>query len=128
MMKKVLVAVEDTSLFGLLDYKLTKCGYEVTGAPDGPRALELLRESHFDIMLLDLMLPKVDGFQLLRELSDDVELRPAATIILSTRVSEEDILRSFELGAVDYVAKPFSLNVLVARMEIALRSKTATAA
>jgi DNA-binding response OmpR family regulator len=127
-MNNVLIAVEDTSLFGLLDYKLTKCGYSVTGAHDGPRALELLKELRFDVLLLDLMLPKVDGFQLLREMADDEALRPRVTIILSARQAEEDLLRAFELGAVDYITKPFSLNVLVARLEVALQQKAATAA
>jgi two-component system phosphate regulon response regulator PhoB len=123
-MTTILVAVEDASLFGLLEYKLSKEGFNVVGVPDGVAAQAKLAEASFDVLLLDLMIPKVDGFQILRGMIENPETRPLATIILSARSEEEDVLRAFDLGAVDYIVKPFSLNVLVARINIALNFKS----
>jgi len=123
-MSRILIAIEDASLFGLIQYKLSKSGYDVTGAFDGVQALNLLTSEKFDALLLDLMLPKTDGYQILRELQDGQANRPRVIMIVSTRGEEEDVLRAFEFGAVDYIAKPFSLNVLAARLEIALRFKS----
>lgn len=123
-MARILIAIEDASLFGLIQYKLSKSGYDVTGAFDGVQALNLLQSETYDALLLDLMLPKTDGYQIMRELQDGRANRPRVIIIVTTRGEEEDILRAFEFGAVDYVAKPFSLNVLAARLEIALRYKS----
>lgn len=126
-MARILIAIEDAALFGLIDYKLSKNGHDIAGASDGVQALNLLRQEHYDVLLLDIMLPKTDGFQILREIKDGSTQKPSATMILTTRGEEEDILRAFELGAVDYVTKPFSLNVLAARIDIALQHKSSQA-
>lgn len=120
-MAHVLVIDDDETLCGLLDYKLKKEGYQVTLGLDGHEALELLNGPPVDVMVLDIMMPKMDGYRLLRQLHENGHAKPGATIVLSARGEEEDILKAFELGAVDYVTKPFSINVLIARIGIALK-------
>jgi len=122
-MAHVLVIDDDKTLCGLLDYKLKKEGYQVTLGQNGHDALELLKGSPVDVMVLDIMMPKMDGYHLLRELHSNGHPKPGATIVLSARGEEQDILKAFNLGAVDFVTKPFSINVLVARIKIALKHK-----
>lgn len=124
-MPHVLVIDDDETLCGLLEYKLKKEGYEVSLGLDGHQARELLKNRPVDVLVLDIMMPKMDGFHLLRELMDDKSITPRATVVLSARGEEEDILKAFELGAVDYVTKPFSINVLIKRIGIALKHKVA---
>lgn len=123
-MPRVLVVDDDSALCGLIEYKLKQKGYEVVLAGDGQQALEQMNSHKYDILVLDIMMPKIDGFYLLREIQKSKTKAPRATIVLSARREEEDILKAFELGAVDYVAKPFSLNVLIARIDLALKYKT----
>ena len=122
-MPQILVIDDDEALCGLIEYKLKQKGHNVTVGYDGQEALELLKEKKYDILVLDIMMPKIDGFYLLREIRKSGSAAPKATIVLSARHEEEDMLKAFELGAVDYISKPFSLNVLVARIDIALKHK-----
>ena len=124
-MPRVLVVDDDEALCGLIEYKLKQKGYEVVISTDGQDALDKLNGGKFDALVLDIMMPKVDGFYLLREIQKSSTNKPRATLVLSARKEEEDILKAFELGAVDYIAKPFSLNVLIARIDIALKFKAA---
>ena len=119
-MQSVLVVMDDPLLAGLIDYKLSKSGYAVRSAEDGAQASNLLTRESFDALLLDVMIPKLDGFRLLHELRKPGRRAPRAILVLTARAGEDDMLRAFELGAVDYIVKPFSLNVLVKRIEIAL--------
>jgi len=119
----VLVVDDDSTLCGLLEYKLKRKGFRVTLSGDGQAAMEELQQNKVDALLLDIMMPRMDGFHLLRVLQESPEIAPQAIIILSARGDEEDILKAFELGAIDYVTKPFSVNVLIARIEIALEFK-----
>jgi DNA-binding response OmpR family regulator len=112
--------MDDPLLAGLIEYKLRKSGYTVQKAEDGQQASDLLTRESFDALLLDVMIPKLDGFRLLHELRKPGRRAPRAILVLTARAGEDDMLRAFELGAVDYVVKPFSLNVLVKRIEIAL--------
>jgi two-component system response regulator VicR len=114
--------MDEDVLYGLVEYKLKKSGYDVTRASDGKQTLELLRAETFDALLLDVMLQKVDGFTVLRELRKEGTAIPGATIVLSARADEQDVLSAFELGAVDYMSKPFSLNILAERLRLAMRA------
>lgn len=114
-------------LVGLIEYKLQKHGFTVYKAEDGQDALDLLGAERFDVLLLDVMIPKLDGYYVMQELRRNKQNLPKVIIVLSARSAEEDILRAFELGAVDYLTKPFSLNVLVQRINIALKHKVAPA-
>ena len=122
-MPRVLVVDDDKTLCGLIEYKLRKKGYDVSIALDGHEAKSVLESERFDALVLDIMMPRMDGFHLLRMLQGSKEMAPRATLVLSARNEEDDILRAFELGAVDYVTKPFSIDVLVARIGVALEHK-----
>ena len=118
-----LIVDDDEVLRNILAYKLERRGFQVLHAEDGPAALAALEARRIDVMVLDIMMPKMDGFYLLRKAQESDDLAPRTTVVLSARGEEEDILKSFELGAVDYVTKPFSMNVLIARIEVALKHK-----
>jgi two-component system phosphate regulon response regulator PhoB len=120
--QRVVIVDDDEALSSVLAYKLRKTGFDVNTISDGMSGIEYLRTNTPDILLLDVMMHKVDGFQVLRSLQQS-ERRMPPVIVMSARSGEEDVLKAFQLGAIDYVTKPFSLNVLVARMRIALGMK-----
>jgi two-component system response regulator VicR len=117
-MKKVLVVDDEKPISDIIKFNLTKEGYEVFVAFDGEEALERFAEVSPDIILLDLMLPKMDGLEVCREIrkSSDVPI-----IMLTAKDSEIDKVLGLELGADDYVTKPFSNRELVARVKANLR-------
>jgi DNA-binding response OmpR family regulator len=117
--KEVLVVEDDPSITLGLRINLEAEGYRVRTAEDGERALSLVREAEPDLMILDVMLPKVNGFEVLQTLRRDGHTMPI--IVLSARTGEIDKVTGLELGAEDYVAKPFSLAELLARVRAALR-------
>lgn len=101
----------------IIDYFGEK-GFEVTGARDGAEALQKLEEAEFDIVLLDIMMPELDGFSVCRRVRKTSEV---PIIFLTARSDEEDKLFGYELGADDYVTKPFSLAVLCAKAQSLIR-------
>lgn len=117
--KRVLVVEDDPSITLGLRINLENEGYEVATAEDGEQGLELARTGRPDLIILDVMLPKLNGFEVLNRLRRDGFLMPI--IILSARTGEIDKVTGLELGAEDYVAKPFSLAELLARVRAALR-------
>jgi DNA-binding response OmpR family regulator len=120
---RILVAEDDEHVNELLVYRLETAGFDVTAVDDGAACLEHVRaaEPTPDAILLDLMLPEYDGFDVLRRLDErDLDSNPAV-IVVSGRGLEDDVVRGFELGADDYVTKPFSLSEIVARLRRALR-------
>ena len=121
MTQKILVVEdEETLAFGLRD-ALVHSGYTVEVAHDGRDAMDVLRRDSFDLVVLDLMLPGMNGLDILRTLRD--ESRDVRVIILSALADEKDVLTGFELGADDYVPKPFSPRELVARVEAQFRRR-----
>jgi two-component system phosphate regulon response regulator PhoB len=124
---KVLIVDDDEALCSLLNYKFSKRGFEIVRAFDGMKALEYIGKVRFDLMILDLMMPKLDGSQLLRRINEGEGLRPRAVIILSARGDEDVVVEAFNLGAIDYVTKPFSMDVLMARVDVALKFKSSSA-
>jgi DNA-binding response OmpR family regulator len=123
-MSRVLVIEDDRHLSAGLRANLEVEGYEVLVAEDGERGLETFRESMADVVILDLMLPGIDGFEvlrLLRQKSPDVPV-----LILSARAEEVDKVRGFRRGADDYITKPFSLMELIVRVEALLRRSGGT--
>ncbi len=117
--KRVLVVEDDPSIAIGLRINLESEGYEVHVADDGERGLELARSLAPDIMVLDVMLPKRNGLEVLHQLRSEGQNMPI--IILSAKAGEMDKVAGLELGAEDYVAKPFSLAELLARVRGALR-------
>jgi DNA-binding response OmpR family regulator len=123
MTQRILVVDDESAVTDLLAYNLRKAHYEVLVAADGRQALELEREASPDLILLDLMLPEVDGLDVCRELRKT----SSVPIIMITALGEEtDRVVGLELGADDYVTKPFSVRELMARIKAVLR-RTQTA-
>jgi len=115
---RILVVDDETAVTDLLAYNLRKAGYETLLAADGREALRLARQSNPDLILLDLMLPEVDGLDVCRELRKTSEV---PVIMLTARGEEIDRVVGLELGADDYICKPFSMRELLARIKAVLR-------
>jgi two-component system phosphate regulon response regulator PhoB len=118
---KVLVIEDEEAIGQLLAYNLQKEGFAVTISADGDEALIALDESKPDIVLLDWMLPNVSGIELCRRMRARAATRDLPVIMLTARGEEEDRVRGLDVGADDYVTKPFSMGELVARMRAVLR-------
>lgn len=116
--RTVLVVEDDSTLTAVLRYNLERAGYRCLVAPDGPRALELARRDRPDLVLLDLMLPGIDGLEVCRRIRAESTV---PIIMLTARVEEIDRVVGLEVGADDYVTKPFSTRELLARVRAALR-------
>jgi two-component system response regulator RegX3 len=116
---RILVVEDDNALLrGLLDV-LVFNGFEAEGEADGARGLEIGMAEHFDLILLDVMLPSLDGFSICRELR---RRKPGqAIIMLTAKGAEDDIVAGFKAGADDYIPKPFSLREVMVRIEAVLR-------
>jgi DNA-binding response OmpR family regulator len=116
----ILVADDEEDLRELVAYRLTRSGYHVIGAGDGQEALELAAARTPDLMVLDVMMPKLDGYELTRRVRAEAALRSIPVILLTARSQESDIDRGFEVGADDYLKKPFNPDELVARVRAVL--------
>ena len=115
---RILLVDDEQSVQTLLSYPLRKEGYEVVSALDGQEALDRLRETAFDLVVLDLMLPRVDGFEVCRQ----VRSRSSVPIIMLTAKADEiDKVLGLELGADDYITKPFSVREFHSRVKAVLR-------
>jgi DNA-binding response OmpR family regulator len=114
--KQILVCDDDPLLVDLLDYRLTSRGYDVIIARDGGEALARLQEAAPDAIVLDAMMPVADGFEVLRRIREDEALAAIPVIMLTARKQERDIIEALELGASDYIVKPFIPEELVARL------------
>ena len=125
MAKETILVVEDEEdIRELLKYNLEKEGYQIFGAATGEEALQAVRRRLPDLILLDLMLPGIDGLEVCRRIKGDPQARYLPIIMLTAKGEETDIVTGLELGADDYVTKPFSPRVLVARLRAALRRRS----
>jgi len=115
---RILLVDDEQSVQTLLSYPLRKDGYHVTPALDGREALERFRESRFDLVVLDLMLPKLDGVEVCRQLRRQSQV---PIIMLTAKGSETDKVAGLEVGADDYITKPFSMREFRSRVKAALR-------
>jgi two-component system alkaline phosphatase synthesis response regulator PhoP len=113
---KILLIDDDSLLLALLERKLTARGYAVTTANDGNAGVERARAEHPDLIVLDMMMPIMDGRQTLRAIQADPALSAIPVIMLTSRREESDIVGAIEKGAVDYQLKPFSPDELIARI------------
>ncbi|MBV8520100.1 MAG: response regulator transcription factor [Acidobacteria bacterium] len=118
MRRRILLVEDDPKTRSMVELYLQRDGYEVATAADGVRALELAREREPHLVILDLMLPRLDGFAVCRALR---EAGGPAVIMVTARSTEEDTLAGLDLGADDYVTKPFSPRELMARVRAVLR-------
>ena len=119
----VLAVEDEEDILELVRYNLEKEGYRVTGVVSGEEALRRARSQPPDLIVLDLMLPGMDGLTVCRELKQDAKTRDLPIIILTAKGEEADIVAGLELGADDYVTKPFSPRVLLARVRAVLRRR-----
>ena len=116
----VLVADDDDDIRDLVAFRLDRAGYEVVRAADGEEALALAKQHRPDLAVLDVMMPKLTGYDVTRELRANAETSRIPVILLTARVQEADVARGFEAGADDYVKKPFSPQELKARVQAVL--------
>jgi len=116
----VLVADDDPDILTLVGFRLERAGYEVLPARDGEEALALALERQPDLAILDVMMPKLDGYEVTQRLRDNPATSGMPVILLTARVQEADITRGFEAGADDYIKKPFSPQELRARVQAIL--------
>ena len=121
--ENILAVEDDEDILELLKYNLGKEGYRVTAVTTGEEGLRLARSSTPDLILLDLMLPGVDGLEVCRSLKMDAKTRLASIIMLTAKGEEADIVTGLEMGAEDYITKPFSTRVLLARVRTVLRRR-----
>ena len=119
--EKILVVDDEQDLVKLIRYHLEKEGYKVISAYNGEDALFLTRKERPDLIILDLMLPGIDGLEICKKLKADQELAHTAIIMLTAKGEESDITMGLKLGADDYMTKPFSPKELVARVQAVLR-------
>lgn len=125
--QRVLVVDDEPDITGLLAYHLAKAGYRVITAVNGSEALKSVREQRPDLIVLDLMLPGLSGYDVLAELRRREETREVGVILLTARKEEADRIKGLSLGADDYLAKPFSPPELVLRVGAVLRRLAAPA-
>lgn len=122
-MSRVLLVEDDRNLALGLEFNLRSEGYEVESCPDAESAMEALKQGpDFDLMVLDWMLPGQDGIELLRQLRAHNNWIPV--LLLTARDSKEDVVEGLDSGADDYLAKPFDLNILLARIRSLLRTRS----
>ncbi|MBI3450241.1 MAG: response regulator [Acidobacteria bacterium] len=125
--RKIVVADDDPIVLKFLAALLTDSGYEVTTAEDGEKALQRIREAQPDLVIMDLVMPYHDGFEITRSLRNSPATRQLPIIVLSMKDRESDVLRCFELGADDYIRKPFNALELLARVKKILDRRPAGA-
>lgn len=123
-MKKILLIEDDADLYALLKYNLEKEGFQLVGAQTGKGAVELCRRERPDLAILDIMLPDSDGLDICKGIRSHPELAHIPVIFLTARASETDRIVGLELGANDYIVKPFFVRELVARIKIQFRVQT----
>ncbi|MCX6114326.1 MAG: response regulator [Proteobacteria bacterium] len=121
MKESILVVDDEEDIRELIQYNLSKDGYRVTCAESGEECLAIVAKVRPDILILDLMLPGIDGLEVCRRLKGEPLLKGIPIIMVSARGEEPDVVSGLELGADDYIAKPFSPRVLMARVKSVLR-------
>ena len=119
--EKILVVDDEEDILELVRYNLSREGYQVTGSLTGEDALRKVRSGTFDLIVLDLMLPGMDGLAFTKTVKNDSRLHSIPIIMLTAKGEEADIVTGLELGADDYITKPFSPRVMIARVRAALR-------
>ena len=120
--KRILVVDDDENILNLERTILEQKGFEVTGALGGAQALDLLKTSTFDLVLLDVMMPEVDGFTVCRKIKEDPRLETLPVIFLTAKGGGEALAEGFESGAVMYINKPFTAHKLLTIVNTMLES------
>ncbi len=118
--RKILVVDDDPDIFEIVETNLEGAGYEVVGASDGADGLRKVRAENPDLVVLDVLMPEMDGWEVLRQIEADSQTAGLPVIMLTCKSEDADILRGLEEGAVEYVTKPFYPENLVASVKILL--------
>src|SRR5687767_15746827 len=123
-MHKVLVVDDEEPILELLKYNLEKNGYEVKTAQDGARAVDIAKKFIPDLVLLDIMMPKMDGVETCRQLRDVPELQKMFVVFLTARSEEYSEVAAFDIGADDYITKPIKPRALMSRISALFRRES----
>jgi two-component system alkaline phosphatase synthesis response regulator PhoP len=121
--EKILVVDDEEDILELLKYNLSREGYQVSCTTSGEKTLSLVKTETPDLIVLDLMLPGMDGLEVARRLKENPDTKNVPIVMLTAKGEEVDIVTGLELGADDYVTKPFSPRILLARVKAVLRRK-----
>ena len=119
--KNILVVDDEEDILKLVEYNLMQEGFQAKTSTSGEEALKLAREEHPDLIVLDLMLPGIDGLDICKLLKSDLDTSKIPILMITAKGEESDIVKGLESGADDYITKPFSPKVLVARVKSVLR-------
>jgi DNA-binding response OmpR family regulator len=123
-MKKILLVDDEPNIIMALEYSLRKNNYDIFIARDGEEAINLIEKLEPDLVVLDIMMPKVDGYEVLEFLQQNKHLKHTTqTIVISAKHKESDVQKGLELGAKDYIKKPFSMKKLLNRINELLIEK-----
>jgi two-component system, OmpR family, alkaline phosphatase synthesis response regulator PhoP len=123
--EQILIVEDEENIQELLQYNLSKEGFRTVGALSGEDALKKARNVPVDLVILDIMLPGIDGLDVCRALRKNEKTRNIPIVMLTAKAGETDVVTGLELGADDYIVKPFSPKILIARIKNLLRRKTA---
>lgn len=121
--ERILLVEDEEDILELLRYNLTREGFNITGVESGEDALKAISKESFDLVLLDLMLPGLDGLEVCRSLKGKPPTQDLPIIMVTAKGEEADIVAGLELGADDYITKPFSPRILIARVKAVLRRR-----
>ncbi len=119
---KILLAEDEPHIARLVTFKLEREGYDVRWAKDGGEALEMFQNFIPNLVLLDVMMPIMDGFEVLKKIREDDRLSDIPVIMLSAKGQTSDVEKGFDLGSDDYIVKPFQPDELVARIRAKIKS------
>ena len=126
MTSKILIVEDEPDIRDTLSYNFEKEGFEVLSSPNGKSALKLLESNEPNVVILDLMLPDMSGLDICRQIKNDKKLSDTSIIMLTAKSEEVDRIVGFELGADDYVTKPFSIRELILRVKVLIKKHTTT--
>ena len=119
--ERLLVVDDEEDILEMLRYNLEREGYSVVCAESGEKALDIVMQDNIDLIVLDLMLPGVDGLTVTRTIKNDTKLNHIPIVMLTAKGEESDVVAGLEVGAEDYITKPFSPRILIARIRVILR-------
>jgi two-component system phosphate regulon response regulator PhoB len=120
---RVVIADDDPDIRRLVQITVSNAGCDVTVASDGEEALEMIRESLPDLVILDVLMPRMDGWEVAKELKSDPQTKGVPIMFLTSRGQEHDVLEGFNSGAADYMVKPFSPRELQVRVRAVLAKR-----
>ena len=117
MTRKIVLAEDEPQIARLIEFKLKKEGYSVISKENGEEALKAIKMDKPDLILLDIMMPVMGGYEVLRRLKEDENLKSVPVIMLTARAQEKDVVKGIDMGAEDYITKPFHPAELLVRVK-----------